>query len=66
MTDEIYYKLQYPIKQAINILKDIEPDDIDEYNFSDEEKKEIRSFLHKWEGEAKSDLEDLIKKLRKM
>ncbi|MGM0437218.1 MAG: hypothetical protein ACQEQD_02990 [Bacillota bacterium] len=66
MTDEIYYKVQYPIKKAINILKDVEPDKVDDYNFSDNEKAKIKSFLNKWENEAKFELEDLIKKLRKM
>lgn len=66
MIDEIYYKVQYPIKKAINILKDVEPDKVDDYNFSDNEKAKIKSFLNKWENEAKFELEDLIKKLRKM
>lgn len=65
MTDEIYYKVQYPIKKSIKILKDIEPDEVDEYNLSDSEKDKIKSFLNKWENGAKLELENLIKELKK-
>ena len=66
MTDEIYYKVQYPIKKAINVLKDIDPDEVDEYNFSDSDKDKIKSFLNKWENNTKVELENLIKNLRKI
>ena len=66
MTDEIYYKVQYPIKKAINVLKDIEAEEVENYNFSEDEKDKIKTFLNKWEREGKFELEDLIKKLRKM
>jgi len=65
MTDEIYYKVQYPIKKSIKILKNIEPEEVDEYEFSDNEKEKIKSFLNKWENGAKLELENLIKDLRK-
>jgi len=65
MTDEIYYKVQYPIKKSIKVLKNIEPEEVDEYDFSDSEKDKIKSFLNKWENEAKLELENLIKDLRK-
>ena len=66
MTDEIYYKVQYPIKKAIGVLKDIEPEEIDKYDFSDREKEKIKYFLNNWENSAKYELEDLIKKLKKI
>jgi len=65
MTDEIYYKVQYPIKKSIKVLKNIEPEEVDEYDFSDSEKEKIKSFLNKWENGAKLELENLIKDLRK-
>ena len=65
MTDKIYYKVQYPMKKAINVLKDIEPEERDKYNLSAEDKEKIKVFLNKWEEETKFELEDLINKLRK-
>ncbi|HKL75846.1 MAG TPA: hypothetical protein VJ881_07250 [Halanaerobiales bacterium] len=65
MTDKIYYKVQYPIKKSIKVLKNIEPEEVDEYDFSDSEKEKIKSFLNKWENGAKLELENLIKDLRK-
>ncbi len=65
MTDKIYYKVQYPMKKAINILKDIEPEESDQYNLSADDKEKIKLFLNKWEEETQFELEDLINKLRK-
>jgi len=65
MTDKIYYKVQYPIKKSIKVLKNIEPEEVDKYDFSDSEKEKIKSFLNKWENGAKLELENLIKDLRK-
>ena len=65
MTDKIYYKVQYPIKKSIKVLKNIEPEEVDKYDFSESEKEKIKSFLNKWENGAKLELENLIKDLRK-
>ena len=65
MTDKIYYKVQYPMKKAINVLQDIEPEEKEQYNLSAEDKEKIKLFLNKWEEETQFELEDLINKLRK-
>jgi hypothetical protein len=64
MTDRIYYKVQYPFKKAINVIKDIEPDSEGDYHLSTEEREKISDFIDKWETGAKSDLKALIRKLR--
>ena len=43
-----------------------EPEEIDKYDFSDREKEKIKYFLNNWENSAKYELEDLIKKLKKI
>ncbi|MFW5786846.1 MAG: hypothetical protein ACOCV3_01125 [Halanaerobiales bacterium] len=66
MTDKIYYKVQYPMKKAINIIKDIEPSDEQLFkNLSTAEKEKVKDFINEWENHSKSDLKNLIKKLRK-
>ena len=64
MTDKIYYKVQYPIKKAINVLKEIEPEEYENYNFTEEEEKKIKNFLKKWDQDSKLKLKKLIKTLR--
>ncbi|MGM0410372.1 MAG: hypothetical protein ACQEQF_06365 [Bacillota bacterium] len=64
MTDKIYYKVQYPIKKAINVLKEIEPENYENYNFTDEEERKIKNFLENWDESSKLKLEKLIKDLR--
>lgn len=69
MTDQIYYKVQYPLKKAINMIKEVDPEDpfvgkkgkeLLEKGF-----EEIDSFLSTWEDEGKENLQDVIKRLRK-
>ncbi|MDI3547697.1 MAG: hypothetical protein PWR10_1349 [Halanaerobiales bacterium] len=70
MTDQIYYKVQYPLKKAINLIKGIDPEDPfagkDKDDFSKEELQQIGIFLDMWEKEGRSNLERVIKKLRKI
>jgi hypothetical protein len=69
MTDQIYYKVQYPLKKAINLIKQIDPEDpfagksSEEINREDLE--EIDNFLNMWEEEGKKNLQEVIRKLRK-
>ncbi len=64
MTDKIYYKVQYPIKKAINVLKEIEPEDYESYNFTTEEERKIKDFLENWDESSKLKLQKLINDLR--
>lgn len=70
MTDRIYYKVQYPLKKAINVIKDVDPGDPfadkDKNDYNLEEVEQIKIFLDMWEREGKQSLENLIKKLRKI
>lgn len=66
MTDQIYYKIQYPIKKAINILKDIEePGKLPEKReFSRQDMERMKLFLVRWEEEGEDDLKSFVKKMR--
>ncbi len=70
MTDQIYYKVQYPLKKAINMIKAIDPEDplLGEGNqeFIKKGLEEIDNFLELWEEEGKENLEGVIKRLRKI
>lgn len=66
MTDQIYYKIQYPLKKAITKIKNIDTEDpfVGE-DYSRIEKDKIKDFLEKWENEGKDNLKALIQRLRK-
>ncbi|MFW6035910.1 MAG: hypothetical protein ACOCRZ_06615 [Halothermotrichaceae bacterium] len=69
MTDQIYYKVQYPIKKAINLIKRVDLDDPftgrDVSQLGQSEIEELNEFLNMWDNEGKDDLKDVINKLRK-
>lgn len=70
MTDQIYYKLQYPLKKAINLIKQIDSEDPfagkNAEDFSPEELDQIDLFLDMWEKEGKDNLQQVIKRLRRI
>lgn len=70
MTDQIYYKVQYPLKKAINMIKAIDLEDPllgeGDQEFIEKGLEEIKNFLQLWEEEGKENLQDVIKRLRKI
>lgn len=68
MTDQIYYKIQYPLKKAINMIKNIDADDPFAGESADMMREqgitEINEFINMWEEEGKNNLQKVIKKLR--
>jgi len=67
MTDQIYYKIQYPVKKAINILKNVDSDNPfgEESEDIKANRDEIKEFLLNWENEGEDKIKSLIKELRK-
>ncbi|MFW6022767.1 MAG: hypothetical protein ACOCQW_04550 [Halanaerobiaceae bacterium] len=69
MTDQIYYKVQYPLKKVINMIKNIDTEDpfvgITMDNIEEKGYEELNNFLNMWENEGKENFEKVIKKLRK-
>ena len=64
MTDQIYYKIQYPLKKAINIIKKVESDDPIPEEYSQQDLETIKDFIDSWENGGRKSLKDLVEKLR--
>ncbi len=62
LTDQIYYKIQYPLKKAIEIIKKVDEDSVSEYTAEDIET--LKAFLETWEQDGKKSLQKLIKELK--
>jgi len=66
MVDQIYYKVQYPLKKAIDLMKDLDDYDLnflgENLNSYDQEK--IVNFIESWNNGGKEKLNSLISDLR--
>ena len=69
MSDKIYYRVQYPLKKAIQTLKELDreeeklKDALDE--LSEYEKSRLNDLLENWEEEGRENLANFIEELRK-
>lgn len=70
MTDQIYYKIQYPLKKAINMIQNIDTDDpfVGEENIENIKKglEKIDNFINLWENEGRENLQEIIRRLRQI
>ena len=64
MTDQIYYKIQYPLKKAIGTIKKVDIEDPIPDDYSEEDIQEIKSFLDKWEQDGRKEIKSFIKRLK--
>jgi hypothetical protein len=66
MVDPIYYKVQYPLKKAIDLMKDLDNYNLDFLgkNLSTYDKEKITIFLENWNNGDKEKLISLISDLR--
>lgn len=66
MVDQIYYKVQYPLKKAIDLMKDLDSHDLDTIGdgLSDYDREKIADFIEEWNNGGKDKLTDLISNLR--
>jgi hypothetical protein len=66
MVDQIYYKVQYPLKKAIDLMKNQDERDIKDISadLSENEKEKIADFIDYWKTDGKSKLYDLVNDLR--
>jgi hypothetical protein len=69
MTDQIYYKVQYPLKKLINLINRIDPEDPfagkSREDFTEEELNQIPLFLEMWKREGRENIASVIKRLKK-
>ena len=66
MVDQVYYKIQYPLKKAIDLMKELDNHDIDSLtsDLSDADKERISNFINSWNNGGKEKLSNLITDLR--
>lgn len=63
MTDQIYHKVQYPLKKAVKILKNVESQGDLTRGLKGIEKSRIDMFLNYWEEEGRDNLDEFIEDL---
>ncbi len=66
MVDQVYYKVQYPLKKAIDLMKTQDKENIDDISaaLSENEKEKILDFINHWERDGKKRLYNLVNDLR--
>lgn len=66
MVDQVYYKIQYPLKKAIDLMKDLDGQNLSVIteNLSDYDKEKIENFIENWNNGGKDKLADFISNLR--
>ena len=66
MVDQIYYKVQYPLKQAIDLMKELDNHDLNSLkeDLNNHEKEKIVRFIASWKNGGRDKLITLISNLR--
>lgn len=66
MVDQIYYKVQYPLKKAIDLMKDLDNHDLDSLvkDLNEYDREKVANFIESWNNGGKEKLTSLISDLR--
>jgi len=66
MVDQIYYKVQYPLKKAIDLMKELDNHDLEllKQNLNDHDKEKLINFIEDWKNGGREKLITLISNLR--
>jgi len=66
MVDQIYYKVQYPLKRAIDLMKGLDNQDLDSLvqDLNDYDREKVANFIESWNNGGKKKLTSLINDLR--
>ncbi|MFP4021309.1 MAG: hypothetical protein ACLFUK_06850 [Halanaerobium sp.] len=66
MVDQIYYKVQYPLKKAIDLMKELDNHELKSLkdNLNAHDKEKIINFIESWKNGGREKLMDLITDLR--
>lgn len=67
MVDQIYYKVQYPLKKAVDLMREVDSQDLNSLkeNLSDRDIRKIDNFVEEWDSSSKQKLLSLISDLKK-
>jgi Mg/Co/Ni transporter MgtE len=66
MVDQIYYKVQYPLKKAIDLMKALDKHELSflREDLNSYEKEKIVNFIENWNNGSKEKLNSLISDLK--
>jgi hypothetical protein len=66
MVDQIYYKVQYPLKKAIDVMKELDDLDLNilKKDLNNYDQKKINNFLNSWNNGGRDKIISLINDLR--
>lgn len=66
MVDQIYYKVQYPLKKAVDLMKELDRKDLNNLtaDLSQRDREDIINFIAEWNQDSKNKLTELISNLR--
>ena len=66
MVDQIYYKIQYPLKRAIDLMKDLDNHDLDSLvkDLNEYDRERVADFIEDWNNGGKEKLTSLVSDLR--
>lgn len=66
MGDQIYYKVQYPLKKAIDLMKDIEEKNFNltKTKIKEDDREKIIEFINSWNNSDRDKLKILINNLK--
>lgn len=66
MVDQIYYKVQYPLKKAIDLMKDLDNHELDSLvkDLNEYDRERVTKFIENWNNGGREKLTSLISDLR--
>lgn len=66
MGDQIYYKVQYPLKKAVDLMREIDDYDLNflRERLDNKDLQKIDDFVKRWDDSSKEKLRSLITELR--
>ncbi len=66
MVDQIYYKVQYPLKKAIDLMKGLDNHDPDTLvkDLNEYDRERVANFIENWNNGGREKLTSLISDLR--
>jgi len=66
MVDQIYYKVQYPLKKAIDLMKDLDDHDLNSLveDLNEYDRDRVANFIENWNNGGREKLTSLISDLR--
>lgn len=67
MVDQIYYKIQYPLKKSVDLMKKLDQSNLESFKgcLNEKDKEKIEEFVTDWHNGGKKKLISLIENFKK-